>query len=50
MLERWFPRVSRVRDGDHIPVSPEVFPKDRIIGFADFPALGAKAGLLLMDR
>ena len=40
MLEWWFPRVSRVRDGDYIPVASEVFPENGIVGFADFPALG----------
>jgi len=44
MLERWLPRVGRIRDGDHIPMGSEVLPKNGIIGFADFPALGAKAG------
>jgi hypothetical protein len=39
MLEWWPSRVRRVRDGDHIPVSPEMLPKNRIVGLADFPTL-----------
>jgi hypothetical protein len=39
MLEWWLPRVGRVRDRDYVPMGSEVLPENRIIGFADFPAL-----------
>jgi hypothetical protein len=46
MLERWPSRVSRVRYWDHIPMSPEMFAEDRVVGFADFPALEVEGRLL----
>jgi len=48
MLEWWFPRISRVRDGDHIPMGPEMLPENGVVGFADFAALGV-GGQVIFD-
>ena len=44
VLKWWFSRVGGVRDGDYIPMGPEMFPENRIIGFADLPALAVEMG------
>lgn len=38
-MERRSARVGRIGNGDHIPMGTEVFPKNRIVGFANLPAL-----------
>lgn len=46
VLQWWPSRVSGVRNGNHIPVSSEMLPENRIVGFADFPALRVEWRLL----
>ena len=44
MLKWRLPRISGIRDGDHIPMGPEMLPKDRVVGFADLAALEVEVG------
>lgn len=39
MLEWWLTRIGGVRDGDYIPMGPEMFTKNGVVGLANLPAL-----------
>ena len=42
MLQWRSSRISRIGNGDYVPVRPEMLPENRIIRLADFPVLLAE--------
>jgi len=49
MLEWWLPGISRVRDGDYIPMGSEMLPKNGVVRLADLPALEVEVGYCLQQ-